>query len=154
LMVGYPRSEGSRAHSPYDKIAGKLGPYDQPEEAQEFYVLKRAPTGGNTVPVERYIKARKQIRRMPRYSTALGTRLPSAGARPGGDLEAQALGSWSQLGPGNIGGRTRALAINPSNPNMMYAGAVAGGVWRTTDAGASWAPIGDLLPNLSVSSIA
>jgi len=36
----------------------------------------------------------------------------------------------------------------------MYAAGVAGGVWKTTDAGASWAPLADLLPNIAVSCLA
>src|SRR5258707_678561 len=36
----------------------------------------------------------------------------------------------------------------------MWAGAVGGGVWKTTDAGASWLPIGDLLPSIGISTLA
>ena len=36
----------------------------------------------------------------------------------------------------------------------MYAGGVAGGVWKTTNSGASWTAIADLLPNLAVNSLA
>lgn len=62
-------------------------------------------------------------------------------------------GSWTWIGPGNIGGRTRALAINPANPQVLLAGGVAGGIWRTSDAGASWAPLDDFMANLAVTSI-
>lgn len=64
--------------------------YDQPGEAAEFYRLKRAPEGEKYVPVERYLAAREQMRRMQRYSTAQNRLLPaenesvpatSAGAR-------------------------------------------------------------------------
>src|SRR5262249_6627682 len=53
-----------------------------------------------------------------------------------------------------IGGRRRALIVNPSNANTMYAGGVAGGVWKSTDAGGSWNPVSDLIANLAVSSMA
>src|SRR6185295_7455001 len=62
--------------------------------------------------------------------------------------------AWSYLGPGNVGGRTRALVIDPLRPRTMYAGGVDGGVWKTTDGGASWLPLGDLLPSLAVASLA
>src|SRR5262249_18703699 len=63
-------------------------------------------------------------------------------------------GQWTSLGPGNLGGRTRALVVNPSNPNVMYAGGVSGGVWKTTNAGASWTAMADLLPNIAINSLA
>jgi photosystem II stability/assembly factor-like uncharacterized protein len=36
------------------------------------------------------------------------------------------------------GGRTRAFAIDVTNRSVLLAGAVNGGVWRSTDAGATW----------------
>ncbi|OGU41504.1 MAG: hypothetical protein A2X61_12800 [Ignavibacteria bacterium GWB2_35_12] len=45
---------------------------------------------------------------------------------------------WQSRGPHNIGGRTRALGIDQSNPNIMLAGAIAGGMWRSLDGGQSW----------------
>src|ERR1035437_1678011 len=41
------------------------------------------------------------------------------------------------------GGRSVAAAGVPSEPNVYYFGATGGGVWKTTDAGASWQPISD-----------
>jgi photosystem II stability/assembly factor-like uncharacterized protein len=83
---------------------------------------------------------------MPAYSTATKTRGPS-------------LQGWTFLGPGNIGGRTRALVIDPAHPEIVYAGGVAGGIWKSTDQGGSWVPKdvdpnGDLLPSLAICSIA
>lgn len=50
---------------------------------------------------------------------------------------AQAL-SWSKRGPHNVGGRTRALAADVTNPNVLLAGGVSGGMWRSTDDGLNW----------------
>jgi hypothetical protein len=47
---------------------------------------------------------------------------------------------WEWLGPRNVGGRTRALAIDPADPSRMWAGSVAGGVWASKDGGQSWVP--------------
>ena len=60
---------------------------------------------------------------------------------------------WTFLGPGNIGGRTRTLVIDPTDPNVMYAGGVSGGVWKTLNGGARWDAIGDDLVNLAVNSM-
>jgi photosystem II stability/assembly factor-like uncharacterized protein len=62
--------------------------------------------------------------------------------------------SWTSLGPRNVGGRTRALVIHPANPLVMWAGAVGGGVWKTTNGGASWEPLDDFLENLAVGALA
>jgi photosystem II stability/assembly factor-like uncharacterized protein len=52
-------------------------------------------------------------------------------------------------------GRVLAVAGVPSQPEVYYSGSVGGGVWKTTDAGASWQPISDgQLKTSSVGAIA
>ncbi|MES2620796.1 MAG: T9SS type A sorting domain-containing protein [Bacteroidota bacterium] len=46
--------------------------------------------------------------------------------------------TWQNRGPYNLGGRTRALALDVTNENIILAGQVSGGMWRSTDAGASF----------------
>lgn len=50
--------------------------------------------------------------------------------------------TWRCVGPPR-GGRVVAVAGDPSNPAVFYFGAVAGGVWKTTDAGVTWINISD-----------
>lgn len=45
---------------------------------------------------------------------------------------------WQQRGPWNLGGRTRAFAIDITNENVLFAGGVSGGLWRSSDAGTTW----------------
>ncbi|TAL69215.1 MAG: T9SS type A sorting domain-containing protein [Bacteroidetes bacterium] len=45
---------------------------------------------------------------------------------------------WTRRGPINIGGRTRALAVDVRNENIILAGGVSGGMWRSTDNGNTW----------------
>ncbi len=63
--------------------------------------------------------------------------------------------NWIERGPANVGGRTRALVIDKDDATFStwFAGAVGGGVWKTTDAGTSWIPLTDDLPNLAVSCL-
>ncbi len=44
--------------------------YDQPQEAADFYRLKRVPAGAEEIPLERYFAAREQLRKMPRFASA------------------------------------------------------------------------------------
>lgn len=58
--------------------------------------------------------------------------------------------TWSYLGPRNFGGRIRAILIHPINPNIMWVGSCSGGIWKTFDAGASWAPLDDFMPGMTI----
>ena len=49
---------------------------------------------------------------------------------------------WRCIGPPR-GGRVVAVAGDPVNPAVFYFGAVAGGVWKTDDAGTTWRNISD-----------
>ncbi len=62
---------------------------------------------------------------------------------------------WVQRGPGNVGGRTRGLIVDPddSTHQTWYAGAVSGGIWKTVDAGVCWISLSDDLPNLATSTL-
>ena len=47
---------------------------------------------------------------------------------------------WELAGPYNVGGRTRAIALDISdiNENTILAGGVSGGLWKSTNGGATW----------------
>ncbi|RZQ52409.1 hypothetical protein C1E23_14195 [Pseudoalteromonas phenolica] len=128
--------------------------YDKPKEALDFYIEQRLPIGLSSLPVERYSQAINQIKNMPHYSfktlEVIEQYDPALNAPDG---ETQQLGDWQELGPGNIGGRTRALVVHPSSPEIMYAAGVAGGVWKSDNAGDSWQPLSDMAANLAVTTI-
>ncbi|QQS50557.1 MAG: T9SS type A sorting domain-containing protein [Bacteroidota bacterium] len=64
--------------------------------------------------------------------------------------------NWVQRGPGNVGGRTRTVIFDPDDTsgNTWFAGTVSGGIWKTTDKGATWTNLTPDLPNLSTSTLA
>lgn len=133
---------------------GEVKRFDQPGEAVKFYLNKRLPTGETELPLERYFEAREKIKSMSQYSTPKGKLLPSQSDLLKDPSKApEAAFTWNNLGPGNIGGRTRALVIDPSSPDTIYAAGVAGGIWKTTNGGTSWTPQDDFMANLAVTSI-
>jgi len=61
---------------------------------------------------------------------------------------------WVARGPMNIGGRTRALALDVRNPRVVLAGGVSGGLWKSTDGGNTWSLRNTPDQNLSITWIA
>lgn len=49
---------------------------------------------------------------------------------------------WNEMGPDNIGGRTRAIAAvipeDGSEESVLYAGAISGGLWKSDNGGNDW----------------
>ena len=76
------------------------------------------------------------------------------------DSPASLAGEWINQGPYQIGGgyeglgRLNAVAFHPTNPDIVYVGAPAGGLWFTTTGGNEWSSTTDGLPTLGVSAIA
>ena len=71
-------------------------------------------------------------------------------------------GNWSIIAP--IGepvaiptekgiGRVTCIAFHPTNPQIIYVGTPAGGLWKSTDGGNSYVPLTDHLPVLGVAEI-
>src|SRR5215471_587777 len=60
---------------------------------------------------------------------------------------------WRQVGPFR-GGRVLAVTGVPGEPSVFYFGAASGGIWKSTDAGANWAPLFDNEDIASIGSIA
>jgi photosystem II stability/assembly factor-like uncharacterized protein len=68
---------------------------------------------------------------------------------------------WTSIGPQPINtysqlnsGRVWALAVDPGNTAVVYAGTDGGGVWKTTNGGAAWTPLTDQQASLGISSLA
>ncbi len=61
---------------------------------------------------------------------------------------------WQFAGPTNIGGRISDIEFNPLNPEIVYAGAATGGVFKSVDRGVTWSPIFDDQAVLTIGDLA
>lgn len=84
-----------------------------PTKPADYLTLKYT-SGGDVTPAE-VRRAIAQARALPRTS-----------------------GTWSLVGPTNIGGRVTDLVVDPKHRDTLYVAASGGGVWRSTDAGATF----------------
>lgn len=108
--------------------------------AQEVEMTKDPATGN--VPTERLLEAQRYAREL--RSTM---RAPLPGV------------NWTERGPSNVSGRTRAIMVDPNDPSghTIWAGGVAGGLWRTTDitqSAPNWAPVDEFFDNLAITTLA
>ena len=64
--------------------------------------------------------------------------------------------NWVERGPGNVGGRTRPILVDPDDPDLhtWWVGSVGGGLWKTINRGLAWQYQTDDLPVMSVTSLA
>ncbi|MGV6828570.1 MAG: T9SS type A sorting domain-containing protein [Flavobacteriales bacterium] len=63
--------------------------------------------------------------------------------------------SWNQTSAWSPGvGRITGISIDQTNHNHIIVGANTGGVWKTTNGGEDWEPLGDYFSNLQVYSVA
>ncbi len=74
----------------------------------------------------------------------------------------QPLTNWVPLGPAPIpvsastsySGRVSAIAVHPTNPDIVYVGTAQGGVYRTLNGGTTWTPLMDNALTLAIGAIA
>lgn len=61
---------------------------------------------------------------------------------------------WVTIGPRNVNGRVKCLAVHPTDPQTVYAGSASGGVWKSIDGGESWNPLWDSEESLAIGALA
>src|SRR5439155_16491713 len=89
------------------------------------------PTTGK-IPLHIRSRELEFVSHLPKHGGGSDLRQPN----PGSNI--LKTDSWTPRGPFNIGGRTRAVGIDIKNENVILAGGVSGGMWRSPDGGNSW----------------
>ncbi len=75
-------------------------------------------------------------------------------------------GTWTEIGPAPIpngqtttvstpvSGRTKAISIHPTNPDVVYVGTAQGGLYRSLNGGGSWTQLMDSAQSLAIGAVA
>ena len=111
--------------------------YEKPTDAGGYLKYRRASRAdkNGNIPMDALIKAKKHIEGMRNAQRDAG------------------LWEWDWMGPSNIGGRIRTILPDPNNSNVLWIGSVGGGIWKSTNSGASWTAINDFMPSLAITSM-
>ncbi|MBM4117942.1 glycosyl hydrolase, partial [bacterium] len=89
---------------------------------------------------------------IPQAALARALDQAAAKEREGALLAGRA--GWEPAGPTNIGARVTDIAVHPTNADLAYAAMASGGIFKTVDGGAHWAPIFDEQAVLPVGAVA
>ncbi|MBS1771867.1 MAG: T9SS type A sorting domain-containing protein [Bacteroidetes bacterium] len=112
------------AENPFEEEHEGFGESEEAKEMAEYeWLLYHDPATGK---IPEHMRMRE---------LAFAATLPHA-SKTG--LNKTTAATWQARGPWNVGGRTRAFAIDIANENNLIAGTPSGGMWRSTDGGTSW----------------
>jgi hypothetical protein len=143
---------------------------DDPKQRADYFYRQRAYPFAQT-PAGARQQSLQQLDAMVRQQRAMGI-LPDADAAPSLAVGFPGPSNWTNLGPQpvtnsaggqNFGnpsatGRVTAIAVDPTTTNtstqVIYLGAATGGVWKSTNGGASWSTIFDQNNSLAIGGIA
>ena len=116
---------------------------DQPDAALRYEIARTMDPVTRDVPIERLDHARE-------------VQLKSFGEQLRNEVYSPLSGlGWTERGPDNVGGRTRAIMydLNDASGNKVWAGGVGGGLWWTNDITAAtptWNKVSDTLNRLCI----
>ena len=109
----------------------QVGEEEDPNARLEFEWLRTRDPQTNEIPENIRLKEIDFVKNVPNRNQV------SMKNVQGGASNLKTL-NWDRRGPYNVGGRTRAMALDATNESIIIAGGVSGGMWKTVDGGATW----------------
>ena len=110
-----------------------------PQNPEKFMDARRVNQFTGTIDIEDLVRAQEQVRALSKKGSNSFNL------------------SWQELGPNNVGGRTRSVLIDKDDASIILAGSAGGGLWKSTTRGTSWSKSvttsGELFQNQVVSCI-
>jgi hypothetical protein len=137
VLVAFGLLSNTSKYEPRSESEVSFGKNRTGALASEYYFNMRKNAITGDIPYEAMVEARNAAREMQ------GLRAGSLGL------------SWSEMGPDNVGGRTRCFLIDnrDATGKTLYAGGVNGGLWKSTNGGGTWSLISDQWENIACVSI-
>jgi hypothetical protein len=165
-----PRPEPAANEDDLDKTSATEPDKDSPEQIRkraEWFYKQRSSVKGH-IPAGARFNAFQHMQRMMIAEGKLVRRPDGSYAElaPQSWLTPQSAvtSAWSSIGPtpttggffSPVTGRVMTIAVDPSDAsgNTVLIGGAMGGIWRSTDAGATWTAVGDQNASLAMGSIA
>ena len=132
---------------------------DSPDKFKEYFssIKKGDESNENLYPVgykeKELIKMKKNLYNKSFLRSSI---VQKDNNTPNFGTSAAATATFTERGPANVPGRTRAIVVDAADNtgNTWYAAGVGGGVWKTSDSGTSWTSLSQDLENIAVSSLA
>jgi len=109
----------------------QVGEEEDPNARLEFEWLRTRDPQTNEIPENIRLKEIDFVKNVPNRNQV------SMKNVQGGASNLKTL-NWDRRGPYNVGGRTRAMALDATNESIIIAGGVSGGMWKSVDGGATW----------------
>lgn len=162
---GVPRDSGADSQEGEQGNQGKEEK-DSPEairKRDEWFYKQRASVNGH-IPGGARLRALQHMQRMMAAEGKLVLRADGTYAAATPQAGSTSFPAWSSIGPtpttggtfSPVTGRITTIAVDPSDTtgNTVLIGGAQGGIWRSTDAGVTWAAVGDQNASLAMGSIA
>ena len=147
LFVSKPTVNRPPALLPIEQEVPDLNMTEDPEGRSDWFFAQRAYPSGD-LPADARETAWETISRRGIQTQSITT---------------TANNTWQSIGPsptqpgytnwGVTSGRINAVAVSPANSQIVLAGSSTGGIWQSTNGGASFAPVTDSQVDLAVGSI-
>lgn len=121
------------------KNFNKLGKIEKKQARSDFFFNIMRDPSTNSIPSNIRERELRYAKTLPKKNSLSKTNA--------GEFE------WFEVGPNDIGGRTRALAVDVTNSSTVIAAGVSGGIWKSTNNGDTWEFKSKSTDILSITSI-